>query len=123
MSQWAEMLHSRSRSRSPKLHNLLVFKGIESPYWEAFIYQFGRIAAHRGWSMQKKAFHLLDGLSDVVWAYARRITQNGDYKDLKRQLNINSAEKKFLSLLVVSCPLLSNTKMRVLKNLPRSSTS
>ena len=94
MSKWAEISRSRSRSKSPQLHKLPVFKGTESPNWESFIYQFERIAAHRGWPAHKKTFRLLDCLSDVALEYARRINQNGDYKDLKRQLKQRFSRKE-----------------------------
>jgi hypothetical protein len=94
MSKWVEMSRSRSRSKSPQLHKPPVFKGTESPNWESFIYQFERIAAHRGWSVHKKTFRLLDCLSDVALEYARRINQNGDYKDLKRQLKQRFSRKE-----------------------------
>jgi hypothetical protein len=86
MSKWAEISRNRSRSKSPRLYKLPVFKGTESPNWESFIYQFEGIAAHREWSIHKKTFRLQDCLSDLALEYARRVNQNGDYKDLKRHL-------------------------------------
>jgi hypothetical protein len=52
-----------------------------------------------------------------------RTNQSGDYKDMERHINSDSAEKKYLTLLFVSCLSPKNMKMRVLKNLPRASTS
>jgi hypothetical protein len=94
MSKWAEMSRSRSRGKSPEIHKLPVFKGTEIPNWESFIYYFERIAAHGGWSVHKKTFRLLDCLSDVALGYARRVNQNGDYKDLKRQLKQRFSRKE-----------------------------
>jgi hypothetical protein len=82
MSKWAEMLRSRSRSKSPQLHILPVSKGTECPTLESFLYHFERIT-HWRLSTQKKAFCLLDCLSDVDLEYAMRINQNVDYKDIK----------------------------------------
>uniref|UniRef100_A0A8W8ILT8 Uncharacterized protein n=1 Tax=Magallana gigas TaxID=29159 RepID=A0A8W8ILT8_MAGGI len=65
-SNWTRTSRSRSRSKSPQRQKMPVFKGSDSPNWESFIYQFERIAAHRGWSANKKAFRLLDCLGDVA---------------------------------------------------------
>lgn len=71
-----------------------VFNGSDSPNWESFIYQFKRVAAHRGWSANKKAFRLLDCLGDVALEYARKVNKNGDYKDLKRHLKQRFSRKE-----------------------------
>lgn len=55
-SNWTSTSRSRSRSKSPQIQKMPVFKGSDSPNWESFIYQFERVAAHIGWSANKKAF-------------------------------------------------------------------
>jgi hypothetical protein len=94
MSRWTRKSRSRSRSNSPQVKKMPVFKGTESPNWESFIYQFERVAAHRGWSSNKKAFRLLDCLGDVALEYARKVNQNGDFKELKRQLKQRFSRKE-----------------------------
>lgn len=93
-SNWTRTSRSRSRSKSPQIQTMPVFKGSDSPNWESFIYQFERVAAHRGWSANKKAFRLLDCLGDVALEYARRVNKNGDYKDLKRHLKQRFSRKE-----------------------------
>lgn len=85
---------SRSRSKSPQVQKMPIFKGTDSPNWESFIYQFERIAAHRGWSVRKKSFRLLDCLGDIALEYARKVNQNGDYGDMKRQLKHRFSRKE-----------------------------
>lgn len=82
------------------MQKMLVFKGSDSPDWESFIhvYQFGRVAAHRGWSANKKAVRLLDCLRNVALDYVRKVNKNGDYEDFKRHLKQKFGRKDFTPL-------------------------
>lgn len=100
---------SRSRSKSPQMQKMSVFKGSDSPNWESFIYQSERVAAHRGWSANKKAFRLLECLGDVALEYARKVNKNGDYKDLKRHLKQRISRKEL--------PILARRKLPFTKQL------
>lgn len=76
------------------MQKVLVFQGSDSPKWESFIYQFKRVAAHRRWSANKKAFRLLYCLGDVALEYALKANKHCDFKDLKRQLKQRFSRKK-----------------------------
>ena len=89
-----ERCRGRSRSKSPTAPKMSIFKGTDSPSWEAFIYQFERTAARRQWSNDKKLSRLLDCLGDVALEYTHRVNAHNEYNTLKKYLKRRFSTKE-----------------------------
>lgn len=98
------------------MQKMPVIKG-DSPKLECFINQFQRVAAHKEWSANKKAFRLLDCLGNVALEYAQEVNKNGDYKDIKRHIQQIFSRRSCQFLLVVSYPSLNSWKILSFKTL------
>ena len=76
----------RSRDRSPQKPRMAQFSGKGD--WDAFIFQFERIANRRLWSQHRRAEQLTDCLTDQALRYVQKLGEpkTRGYRRLRREL-------------------------------------
>ena len=74
----------RRHNKSPTMPRMVVYNGTGN--WEAFRYQFERIAKRCHWTGKRKTQKLIDCLSDVALEYAHRLKLHDDYDRLVKEL-------------------------------------
>lgn len=84
---------TRDRSRSPQPQKMPVSTGIGGLSWEAFIYQFERIANRRNWEGKKIICRFLDCLSAVALEYARH-AHTSTYAELRKYMKQRFSRKE-----------------------------